>query len=141
MTDGSIMMKKPFDICLTLSYFVQELSKQLSSTKPVFTAACHCPTSTEVLLPGFFAMKLSANSTITQAQLCPKGYFCPGGVPNSTFDPSNSAVLSPNESSIKDCGAGMSTREVGASAAQQCGESRGAGTCQGLHMQLLQPSR
>lgn len=113
----------------------------------VYAAACRRPTSTAVLLPGFFAMKLSANGTITQAQPCPQGYFCPGGIANRTFDPSNLLSMPLDEATIQRCAGGMWTREVGASAADQCCESCCLGrwhcssctcasgrTCQRLHI-------
>ena len=77
-----------------------------------------------MLLRGFFAREISANNTITQAQLCPQGYFCPGGVPNSTFNPSSPLPISPDGTSIVRCSWGMWTREVGSVAAEQCCESR-----------------
>jgi hypothetical protein len=87
-------------------------------------AACRWLMPTAVLLPGFFARAMSATGIITQAQPCPVNYFCPGAAPISTFDPSNPLSLSPSEPSIKSCAGGMSTREVGSTAADQCCEWR-----------------
>lgn len=81
-----------------------------------------------VLQPGFFAVKLGPG-TITQAQLCPQNYFCQGGAPSSTFDPSNPGSLSPSEPSIKRCANGMWTLDIASYAVEQCCELHFAGSC------------
>lgn len=72
------------------------------------------------LLPGYAPVKLSAG-TVTAARLCPRGFFCTGGVPTAAFDPAAPAALA--GTTVAACASGTTTADVGAFAALQCRES------------------
>jgi hypothetical protein len=75
-----------------------------------------------VLRIPFYAAAIAADGTITEARVCPQNYLCPGGIPESAFDPQQPAALSASEKTIKRCPNGLWTQDPGAYYVKQCRE-------------------
>jgi hypothetical protein len=77
-----------------------------------------------VLQPGFYAASITPGSrAITAAAVCPQGFFCGGGLPVNSFDPSDPTALSATEPSIRLCSHGTLTKELGSTSEAQCCKS------------------
>lgn len=104
--------------------------------------------SAAVLQPGFYAASITPGSrAITAAAVCPHGFFCGGGLPVSSFDPSDPTALSATEPSIQRCPQGTLTQEPGATNATQCCKyglgcsHRPQTTCHMSHVTCRMPGR
>lgn len=98
---------------------VAEQPTILAPTCPTLTRLSRCA----VLKLGFYAAAMQpGSSTITATGVCPQGYLCGGGRPRSTFNPADPTALRASETTIVRCPDGMWTKDVGATASQQCRE-------------------
>lgn len=70
-----------------------------------------------VVLPGYYPTSL-AGGAVKATQLCPRGYYCLGGVPAAAFNPAAPAVMA--GTTVVACPNGTTTQEPGASTSFQC---------------------
>jgi hypothetical protein len=74
-------------------------------------------TACVVVLPTFYPSARSQLGIVTETQLCPQKYFCPGGKATAAFDPELPGL---DGTTMMLCKFGLWTQEIGASSADQC---------------------
>lgn len=87
----------------------------VTTTNEASTSEAEC----KLLVPGYYAAEVAADGIVKRTQICPQGYYCPGGDPVAAFNPAT-ATIPVGDTTIVKCAGGVWTIELGASAPEQC---------------------
>lgn len=81
-----------------------------------------------VLMPGYYAAEV-VGTVVTKTVICPQGFWCPGGAPNTSFVPSEARInggrrlqqtVDDFNDKINKCPGDAWTVEPGATSIEQC---------------------
>jgi hypothetical protein len=114
--------------------YKEGLGTGANCTKCVFGVTTFSEGSTSrnncsVLMPGYYAAAVDG-TIVTKTVICPQGYFCPGGAPNTSFAPVEARIQGGRRllqvddfaDKINKCPGDAWTVEPGATNIEQCRE-------------------